>query len=219
MNILKTITAIALFMPLTFSIGTSFSYAQSSVMKDPVSYTLKNGMTVIIAENEATPKVFANLSFEAAGKYQADKATVQEVFTTLMNQELTAMDAGLSYSDKGINLATQHGQFETALQQLYAYINTPAFNQDAFAKAKATVLAHLTAQDKYFPPAVNQNSLAKLTLDDVNAYYNEINIPAQTVLTVAGNITPGLAKNYTKKAMNQRKPAAENDKTYLVSNN
>lgn len=44
-----------------------FSFAQSSAMKNPVSYTLKNGTTVIIAQNEATTKVFANLSFEAAG--------------------------------------------------------------------------------------------------------------------------------------------------------
>lgn len=212
-NKLKTIVTV--FALLT---GTSFSYAQSSVMKDPVSYKLKNGMTVIVAENEATPKVFANLSFEAAEKYQAEKAVVKEVLTTLLNQELTAMDAGLSYSDKGINLATQHDKFENALQTLYAYISAPAFNQDAFAKAKNTVLAHLTAQDKYFPATVNKNSLAKLTLDDVNVYYNEINNPAQTVLTVAGNITAGLAKNYTKKAMNQQKPATEVNKTYLVSN-
>lgn len=214
MNTLKAITtAIALLT------GISFGHAQSSAMKDPVSFTLKNGMTIIIAENEATPKVFANLSFEAADRYQADKAAVQEVLTTLMDQQLTAMDAGLSYSDKGVNLATHRDNFENALQTLYTYISAPSFDQDALLKAKATVLAHLTAQDKYFPETVNKNSLARLTLEDVSAYYNEINKPAQTVLTVAGNITPAIAKSYTKKAMNRPKPIAETNKTYLVSNN
>ena len=213
-NKLKTITtAIALLT------GISFGHAQSSVMKDPVSYTLKNGMTVIIAENEATAKVFANLSFEAAARYQADKAPVQEVLTALMNQQLTAMDAGLSYSDKGLNLVAHRDNFETALQTLYTYICAPAFDQDALVKAKAAVMAHLTAQDKYFPETVNKNSLARLTLEDVSAYYNEINKPALTVLTVAGNITPAIAKSYTKKAMNQPKAIAETNKIYLVSNN
>ncbi|SMC55139.1 peptidase M16 family protein [Pedobacter africanus] len=188
-------------------------------MKNPVSYTLKNGTTIIVAHNEATPKVFANLSFEAANVYTPAKATVQEVFNTLLNQQLTALDAGLSYSHKGINLATYSDDFETALQSMYACINAPAFDQEDLAKAKASVMEHLKAQDKYFPEAVNENSIAKLTLADVNAYYAEINNPAQIVLTIAGNVTPAVAKNFAKKAIEQQKPMADISKNYLVSNN
>lgn len=214
MKILKTTTtAIALL------IGTSSGFAQSAVMKNPVSYTLKNGMTIIIAENQATPKVYANLSFEAAKVYIAEKAAVQEVTITLLNQQLTALDAGLSYSDKGLNLATTSAGLEAALQTMYAYIKAPGFTEAALAKAKAEVLAHLTAQDKYFPETVNAASLNKLSLTDVNAYYNEINEPARTFLTIVGNINPAAAKNYTKTAMNQVKPAAYFSKNYLVSVN
>ncbi|MBB5438383.1 putative Zn-dependent peptidase [Pedobacter sp. AK017] len=214
MKILKTTTtAIALL------IGTSSGFAQSDVMKDPVSYTLKNGMTIIIAENQATPKVYANLSFEAAKVYVAEKAAVQEVTTTLLNQQLTALDAGLSYSDKGLNLATTSAGLEAVLQTMYAYINAPGFTEAALAKAKAELLAHLTAQDRYFPETVNAASLNKLSLADVNAYYNEINKPALTFLTIVGNINPAAAKNYTKTVMNQVKPAADFSKNYLVSIN
>jgi predicted Zn-dependent peptidase len=214
MNMLKTITTAVVLL-----IGTSSGFAQSSVMKDPVSYKLKNGMTVIIAENEATPKVFANLSFEPAAGYAAEKATLQEVVNTLLNQQLVALGAGLSYSEKGVNLATTSANFETAIQSMFACINAPAFDQDALVKAKATVMAHLTAQDKYFPSTVNKTSLAKLSLAEVNAYYQELNNPAHTFLTIAGNITPAIAKSFTKKAMGHQLPIVAINSNYLVSNN
>lgn len=192
-NTLKTATiAIALF------IGTSPVFAQYSAMKDPVSYTLKNGMTLIVAENQATPAVYANLSFEAANKYQEEKAAVQEVTATLLNQQLRALDAGLSYTDKGINLAANSANFESALRTMYTYVNAPEFTQAALENAKAEVMAHLSAQDKYFPEAVNVSSLQKLSLADINAYYAELNDPAQICLTIVGNINPAAAKNYTR---------------------
>ncbi|WP_316813100.1 hypothetical protein [Pedobacter heparinus] len=189
-NIFTTITtAIALLA------GASTGFAQSSVLKDPVSYTLKNGMTLIVAENQAAPGVYANLSFEAANKYQEEKATVQEVTTTLLNQQLTALDAGLSYTGKGVNLAANSADLESALQTMYTYINAPEFTQAALEKAKAEVLAHLTAQDKYFPEVVNVSSLHKLSLADVTAYYAELNDPTQICLTIVGNINPAAAKS------------------------
>lgn len=201
-------------------ISAQFSFAQSSAMKNPVSYTLKNGTTIIIAENESTPKVFANLSFEAAGQYTAAQATVQEVVTTLLNQQLTALDAGLSYSDKGVNLTTPRDQFEATLQTLYTYINAAAFDQTALAKAKAEVMGHLIAQDKYYPAAIHKSSLNQLSLSEVNAYYLEMTKAGQTTLTIAGNITPATAKRFAKNAVDLQKPIVEDmSKTYLVSNN
>ncbi|MNL11130.1 hypothetical protein D3C87_1319530 [compost metagenome] len=216
MNTLKTITTV---IALLITFGTSIGYAQTLAMKNPVSHILKNGSTIIIAENQTIPKVFANLSFEVAGRYSSEKATVQEVLITLLNQELMALDAGLSYSHKGINLAAQSDNFEASLQTMYAYINAPEFDQYALDKAKASVMTHLKAQDKYFPEVVNEYNIAKLTLADVNAYYNEINNPKHMVLTIAGNITPTAAKSIAKAAIDQQKPVVDSNKNYLVSNN
>lgn len=115
MKVLRTILIVNAFLLVT-----SFGHAQTSAMKDPVSYKLKNGMTVIVAENEATTKVFANLSFEPSGGYAIEKATVQEVVNTLLNQQLTALNKGLSYSEKGVNLSTISANFESAMQSLFA---------------------------------------------------------------------------------------------------
>nr|WP_121269553.1 insulinase family protein [Pedobacter schmidteae] len=214
MKTLNTITtAIALL------IGTSFGYAQSSVFKNPVSFTLKNGTTVIVAENQASPKVFANLSFEAAAKYRAEKAAIQEVFSTMLNQQLAALDAGLSYSDKGVNLATTTAGFEAAFETMINYISAPKFDEQSLASAKASVLAHLSAQDKYFPETVNAASLAKITLAEVNAYFQEINNPKQNFLTIAGNITPSVAKDYTKKSVDRVKPVVDFSNSYLAAGN
>lgn len=213
MKIFKTIIT-----ALTILLSTSFSFAQSSVMKDPVSIKLKNGMTVIIAENQATPKVYANLSFETT--YNAAQTAVQEVTTVLLNQELSAIDVGMCYNDKGFNLVAVTESFETALQTMYAYISAPGFTEVALVKAKKQVKANLVAGNQYFPESMNVENINKICLADVNRYYNAINNPEQTYLTIAGNITPAIAKTYTKKTvnMNQAKPIAKADKRYLAIN-
>lgn len=139
--------------------------------------------------------------------------------TTLLNQQLTALNAGLSYSNNGVNLVAPVDQFEATLQTLYTYINAPEFDQDALAKAKAEVMGHLIAQDKYFPEAISQNSLNNLSLSEVKAYYIEMSQPGQTILTIAGNIMPATANRIAKNAIDVQKSVVENlDKTYLVSN-
>lgn len=195
---MKVLKSMVVMVPLLM--GAFYGYAQSSGMREPVSYTLKNGMTIITAENETTSKVYANLSFEATNAYQAEKATVQEVMRVLLHNQLNSIDEGLSYSDKGVNIATSADRFESVIRILGKYVSAPTFNQEAFVKAKATVIARLAANDKYFPETLNENSLVKLSLEDVNAYYREISQPIQMVLTVVGNIKPSAAKSLIKES-------------------
>jgi predicted Zn-dependent peptidase len=210
MKTLNILTAIA----LVFSV--QFSNAQS-VMKDPVSQQLKNGMTIIVAENSATSKVFANLSFEGKA-YDASKAVVQEVLNTIFTQQLPKVNAGLSYTDKGMNMAVPAAGFEQAITDLYAYVTAPGFNDQAIANAKAAVVAHLTAQDKYYPANVTVAAVESINLNVVNAYYTEISNPATTYLTVAGNIKPAAVKAFAKRGFYKLKVVEPAGKTYLVAN-
>lgn len=74
------------------------------------------------------------------------------------------------------------------------------------------------AQDKYFPEGVNKTSVNKLNLTDVKAYYHELNNPAHTFLTVAGNIKPADARSFTKNAVDQ-KFALDNFRSYYAVTN
>lgn len=185
-----SITLIALLL------CSAHGYAQSSVMKDPVSHVLKNGMTIVTAENKGASKVYVNLSSETVDAAQAEKATVQEVMTIMLNQQLNTLDNRLSYSNKGVNLAACQDSLESALNALCKYTGTLTFNQETLVKAKAAITKHLAARDKYFPESVNEKNLAKLSLEDIKAYYTEISKPEQMVLTIAGNITPVMARKF-----------------------
>jgi predicted Zn-dependent peptidase len=210
MKTLNLLSAIA----LVFSV--QFSNAQS-VMKDPVSYQLKNGMTIITAENAGTPKVFANLSFEGKA-YAAGNAVVQEVLNTIFTQQLPKVNAGLSYTDKGMNVAVPAAQFEKTIADLYTYIAAPEFTAEALAAAKAAVEAHVTAQDKYYPTNVTIAAIEGIDLAIVKAYYAEVSNPATAYLTVAGNVKAAAVKVYAKKGFDKLKVADSADKDYLVSN-
>lgn len=194
MNTLKTFVSV-----ITLIISVQISFAQTSAMKDPVSFKLKNGTTVIVAENTSTQRVFANLSFEQAGRFVAEKAATQEVFTTLLNLQLAGLNDGLSYSDKGFNLTTNSLNFPDLLKSMLTYINEPEFSDEFLTEAKSTIIAHLAARDKFFPENISRENVEKITLKEVKSYYDEINDPSQTFLTIVGNIKPAIAKNLTKK--------------------
>ncbi|TKC05887.1 insulinase family protein [Pedobacter frigoris] len=214
---MKTLKTLKTFLIVGALIVTAkFGFAQSSALKNPVNFNLKNGINVIVAENQSTEKVFANLSFE--NEYSADKAAVQEVMNMMLNQQLSALDTGLSYSNKGVNLAVASKDFENVFAVLSAYIAAPEFTEVALNKAKSAVTAHLIANDKYFPDNVNKISVANLSLSDVKAYYSEVANPSTTVLTIAGNITPSVAKSYAKKSFVDFKAIDNQSKSYLVSN-
>lgn len=212
MKTLKNIlTTIALLVTV------QFSYAQSSAMKTPVSYKLKNGMTVIVAENSGIQKVFSTLSFEGT-EYSADKAPVQELVNTILSQQLPALHQGLSLTDQGINLATTADQFEDAIAAMSAYVSAPEFTEETLEKAKTVIVAHLNARDKYYPENVTASVVKNLSVADVKAYYTQIANPATAYLTVAGNIKPSMIKTYAKKGFDQLKTAEDQSGVYLVSN-
>lgn len=210
MRTLNILTTIALL----FSI--QFGFAQSA-MKDPVAYQLKNGMTVIVAENSATQKVFANLSFEGM-PYDAGNAVVQEVLNTIFTQQLPLVNAGFSYTDKGMNMVAAANGFEQALADLYAYAAAPEFNDEVLANAKAVVVAHLANQDKYYPANVTPAAVNGIGLAQVKAFYARFSNPDAAYLTVAGNVKPAMVKLFAKRGFDQLKATEPAAATYLVSN-
>lgn len=206
----NTLTAIALFTTV------QFGFAQS--MKSPVSHQLKNGMTIIVAENSGTQKVYANLNFEGADRYTPESAAVQELVNTILTQQLPAVYQGLSFTEKGINLATTADQFQEAITAMNAYVSAPEFTSAALNNAKASVLAHLTAQNKYYPKSITAGAITNINVSDLKAYYAQVISPASAYLTVAGNINASTVKAYAKKEFNRKKKSDDQSNVYLVSN-
>lgn len=189
MNTLKNILTVTFLIVMV-----QFGYGQS--MKPPVSYRLKNGLTVIVAENSATQKVFSTLSFESQLQHIPANATVQELVNTILTQQLPNINEGLSFTDKGINLATTTDQFEDGLAAMYTYVSAPDFTEDVLKKAKMEVIAHIAANDKYYPEAITIAAVNKIGLNELNTYYLQMANPATAYLTVAGNINAGTVRGY-----------------------
>jgi predicted Zn-dependent peptidase len=191
MKSLKNLIIIAVL-----TLGTQIVNAQSSGMKNPVSFKLKNGLTVIIAENQDAKKVYANLTSETE---QTDhKAGVPEVLNAMLNAD--DQNSELIFNDKGANISTTAISFSNTLNRLSTKIKDPVFSPEAFEKAITTVSTALNAK------GLNETSLQALTLNDIKTYYGMKANPAISHLTIAGNITPAAVKALVKKYFGEWSP-------------
>lgn len=161
--------------------------AQSISMKDPVSFKLKNGLTIIVAENEESKKIFAGFTADEEPA-ESSKAGVQDVFNVMMD-----------FSDKGGNMAANTSDFAAALMIFSKSIQEPALNQTSFETALEKVIASVNARDRYYPETITEASLRAITLNDIKAFYSKNIVPSNTYLTIAGNISASDAKALARK--------------------
>jgi predicted Zn-dependent peptidase len=175
---------------------TQVATAQTGSMKDPVSFKLKNGLTVILAENQQATKVFASLSND--NETVTGKVGAQEVLNIMLNH--SAGNNELRFNEKGANIATAASNFNGVLNSLATIIQNPDLNQSTFEKAKATVIAGIYTKDRYYNSEITSQALETLTLDDVKTFYSANANAAGTYLTIAGNITLAEAKALVKKS-------------------
>lgn len=169
--------------------------AQSSMMKEPVSFKLKNGLTVIVAENKNVTKVHSSLTSDLVNDKQAG---VQHILTAMLNH--ATGNSGINYNENGANLMASTTDFGDALIVLSASIQDPTLNQATFETAKSTVIASVKAKNRYYPAHVTEASLAQLTLNDVKTFYDNNVTPGKAYLTIAGNISVAEAKSLAEQS-------------------
>ncbi|RZK78287.1 MAG: hypothetical protein EOO92_11400, partial [Pedobacter sp.] len=149
---------------LIFTLISTTIQAQSSVFRDPVSFKLKNGLTVIVAENKATTKVYSSFTVESPDDNAIVKPGVEELLTTMLHEVALQEETGLSFSEKGGNLATNIAGFEYSLTAFSNTIRNP-FNDDVFEKAKAQLIVSINSNTKYFAVNVDEKAVGSLTMD------------------------------------------------------
>lgn len=186
---MKTIKNFIILIISVLSI--QFASAQSTSMKEPVSFKLKNGLTIIVAENEGSKKIYAGFTADEEPA-ESSKAGVQDVFNVMMN-----------FSDKGGNIAANMSDFAATLMMFSKSIKEPVLNQTSFETALAKVIASVNARDRYYPETITETSLNAITLNDIKAFYSKNIIPSNTYLTIAGNISASDAKALAKKSFGE----------------
>jgi len=190
MNKIKTIAFAALSILSVYS-------AKAQNFKEPVGYKLKNGMNIIISENDKSPKAYSSFTLDAKA-FNDKKDGIVELLNAVLNENV-GKNANISFQDNSGKLATANADLEKDLIKMASLIQNATIDQKTFNIAKAKLIASIKLQDYDFDQTVNENSINALTLADVQDFYNQIS-PEKTFLTVTGDVELNNAKASVKKA-------------------
>jgi predicted Zn-dependent peptidase len=191
MNLTKKI----LFTAVT--VLTVYSVQAQNPLKEPIGYKLKNGMNIVISENNQSPKAYSSFTLDGRA-FKDKKDGVIELLNAILNEGLEKNE-NISFKDNGGKLAVVNADFDKELQVMAGLIQNAKINEVIFNAAKAKLTASLKAQDYDYDQTLNENSIRALSLEDVKNFYSQIT-PANTYLTIAGNIRLEEAKVSAKKA-------------------
>ncbi|WP_199140390.1 insulinase family protein [Pedobacter sp. ASV12] len=170
-----------------------FNAAFAQNPKAPVSFKLKNGVTVIVAQNAGMGKIYSRLTIE--NQNATEQKNVAQVFESFLNKRANAFQGStnsegiapkVSLSVDEANTATNVADFQQALQFVSDHLTNTTLSEQAFE--------HLKAQLK------DRDDLANVSLADVKAFYANHFAPAQTFITIAGDIDVSTAKAMANKA-------------------
>jgi predicted Zn-dependent peptidase len=126
----------------------------------PETFTLKNGLKVIVVENHKLPRVSFNLSLDNAPYAEGDKKGVADMVSALMgsgtkkmsktafNEEVDFLGANINFWDSGA-AANGLSKYSGRILELMAdgALN-PVFTQEEFDKQKAQILEGLKSEEK-----------------------------------------------------------------------
>ncbi|QNN40438.1 insulinase family protein [Pedobacter roseus] len=190
MNTIKTIALSTVAILSVYS-------AKAQTFKEPVGYKLKNGMNIIISENDKSPKAYSSFTLDAKA-FSDKKDGVVELLNAVLNENVSK-NANISFKDNSGKLATASADLEKDLTEMAALIQNATIDQKTFNIAKAKLITSLKAHDYDYDQSVNETSINALTLADVKSFYSQIS-PEKTFLTIAGDVALSDAKSSAKKA-------------------
>ena len=132
-------------------------------LKDPVIFTMPNGMTVLIVENHKLPRVSATLNIDAGPVKEGKKAGLLDLMGSMLGEGTKSMDkdkfdqsvdligAEVSFAANGGSASALTRYFEKAFNLLADGIKNPSLPQASFDKLKSITLTGLKANEKSTP--------------------------------------------------------------------
>lgn len=137
-------------------------------IKKPQTFTLSNGLKVMVVENHKLPKVTFNLTLDNPPYAEGDKKGVDELCSNLIgngstkiakddfNEEIDFLGANINFNSSGA-YASSLSKYAGRILELMSYgALYPDFTQEEFEKEKAKLLEGLKAQEKSVPAISNR---------------------------------------------------------------
>ena len=134
----------------------------------PETYTLPNGLTVIVVENHKLPRVSFTLTLDNPPNLEGEKAGVSELMGSLLgkgstsipkddfNEEVDFMGANISFSASG-GFAGGLSKYSDRILELMADAAlNPNFTEEEFKKEQDKLLENLKSNEKSVPAAARR---------------------------------------------------------------
>ena len=132
-------------------------------IKDPVIFTLPNGMTVLVVENHKLPKVSATFNIDAGPVLEGKKAGLLEIMGQMLGEGTTNMtkdkfDEAVDIIGANVNLYSAGGSasaltryFDKAFTLMADGLKNPSFPPASFDKLKSLTITGLKTNEKSAP--------------------------------------------------------------------
>lgn len=183
---------------LSFLLITLFSFNAAlaqSTMKAPVRYKLKNGVTLIVAQNVGLGKIYSRLTVE--NQANEEETIYAQILENYMNNRAHKFNEFMTENGKSSsNVTMSYNEANTAtnianFEQAFNFVSKSFLNNEITKQAFADM------KDLY---AGNKADLDVVTLKDLQVYYSKNFKATDTYITIAGDITPAYAKEIAAKA-------------------
>jgi len=132
-------------------------------IKDPVIFTLPNGMTILVVENHKLPKISASLNIDAGPIFEGKKAGLADMMGQMLgegtitmpkdkfDEAVDMMGATVGFSPNGGSVSALSRYFEKAFSLMTDGLKNPAFPQASFDKIQSMTLTGLKTEEKSAP--------------------------------------------------------------------
>ncbi|RZL28844.1 MAG: insulinase family protein [Pedobacter sp.] len=195
---MKSIQKLSILLVALFSFNAAIA---QSTMKAPVRYKLKNGVTLIVAQNVGSGKIFSRLTVE--NQAQENETLYAQILENYMNKRAEKFNEFLTATTSSSKITMNYNEGNTAtnvanFEDAFNFVSKSFLNQDIAKQAFDEM------KDLY---AGKQDDLKSVTMKDLQAYYNKNFKAEDTYITIAGDITPSQAREIAAKAFSNAKEA------------
>lgn len=214
-------------------------------VKKPETFTLKNGLKVMVVENHKLPRVSYTLTLDNPPYAEGDKKGVADLTSSMIgkgtrkitkdafNEEVDFLGANINFSSNGAS-ASGLSKYAGRIMELMADgALHPVFTQEEFDKEKAKLLEGIKSQEKSVTAVasrvedvlafgkshpsgeyLSEESINKVTLNDVILNYNTYFVPGNAYLVVIGDVSLKETKKTVEKLFGSWKKAIAPQLTY-----
>ncbi len=126
----------------------------------PETFTLKNGLKVLVVENHKLPRVSMTLTMDNPPHTEGDKAGVSELMGSVLgegtkdipkdefNEEIDYLGASVNFFSRGASANTLSKYFPRVLELMSKGALNPNFTQEQFETEKERALENIKASEK-----------------------------------------------------------------------